>query len=152
MLGDILNDPEIFHFTRRSASGGVATGLFVAFLPVPGQTLIAALLAIHFRLNLPLAILFSWTSNPLTIPPLFYLCYRTGSYLLDVPARAISFEFSYSWFTEKIISIWQPLILGGLLIGSLTALCGYISVRLLWRLAVWNKWDKRRRSKSGSKK
>lgn len=147
-LGDILHDPNIFHLTRRSAAGGVATGLFVAFMPLPGQMLIAALLAIYFRFNLPLSIVFVWVSNPLTIPPLFFLAYKTGAAILNEPARQIAFEFSFNWFGEKLIDIWQPLILGCLTFSVLAASTGYIVIRLLWRLAIVRKWEARRAAKS----
>ncbi len=148
VLGDILHDPNIFHLTRRSAAGGVATGLFVAFMPIPGQMLIAAIVAIYFRVNLPLAVIFVWVSNPITIPPLFFLAYKTGATILNEPARQIAFEFSFEWLGTVGIDIWQALLLGSLTFGTLAAVTGYIIIRLLWRLAIIRKWEVRKLSKS----
>ena len=147
LLGDILHDPDIFHLTRRSSSGGVAAGLFVAFIPLPGHTLYAALLAILFRVNLPLAVLFSYVSNPFTIPPLFYLAYRTGALMLGLPYHNYTFQLSWDGLQGVFHEIWAPLLLGSLMIVLISAGCGYLSVRLLWWLSVKRRWEHRRRSR-----
>ena len=146
LLGGLLHDPNIFHLTRHSAAGGVAIGLFLTFIPVPGQMLIAALLAIYFRANLPLAIVFVWISNPLTIPPLFYLSYKTGALILQEPALELSFEFSIDWFMSIIFEVWNALLLGALTLGSLSALAGYFLIKLLWRMTIIRKWEDRKKN------
>jgi uncharacterized protein len=146
-LGDILHDPNIFHLNRHSAAGGVAIGLFLAFLPIPGQMLLAALLAIYFRVNLPLAVVFVWLSNPITIPPLFYLSYKTGALMLQEPAKELIFQLSFEWFSEIIVDIWDELLLGSLTLGGLAALTGYFTVRLVWHMAIVRKWEERKQKK-----
>lgn len=145
IFGDILHDPNVFHLTRRSAAGAAAVGLFLAFMPVPGQMVLAALAAILFRINLPLSVVFVWISNPITIPPMFFLAYKTGSFLLNEPARNIQFELSFGWLSEIFSEIWQPLLLGCFSLGTLSAIVGYISIRLLWRLAIISKWEERKK-------
>lgn len=144
VLGEILHDPNIFHLTRRSTAGGVAIGLFFAFLPFPGQMLVAALAAIYFRVNLPLAVVLVWVTNPITIPPIFFLAYKTGTLILNEPVRQIAFEFSLHWLREKLVDIWQPLLLGCLIFSTLASITGYTTIRLLWRLAVVRKREERR--------
>ena len=78
-----LQNPEIWHLHRRSVSGATFIGLFCAFMPVPSQMLLAAVLAVASRCNLPLAVAWVWITNPLTIPPIFYFSYRLGAWLLD---------------------------------------------------------------------
>jgi len=147
LLGDILHDPNIFHLNRHSAAGGVAIGLFLAFIPIPGQMLLAALLAIYFRVNLPLAIVFVWISNPLTIPPLLYLSYKTGALILQETPKQLNFEFSLEWFSETFFDIWDALLLGCLTLGGLSALIGYFVIRILWRMAIIRKWEERKEKK-----
>ncbi|HKK16744.1 MAG TPA: DUF2062 domain-containing protein, partial [Gammaproteobacteria bacterium] len=48
-FGELLHDPNIWHLTRRSSAGGVATGLFCAFIPLPIHMIVAAALSILFR-------------------------------------------------------------------------------------------------------
>ncbi len=147
LLGDILHDPNIFHLNRHSAAGGVAIGLFLAFLPVPGQMLLAALLAIYFHVNLPLAVVFVFLINQQKIPPLFYLSYKTGAFILQESPKNITFDFSLHWFSEIFFDIWDTLLLGCLTLGGLSAISGYFIIKWLWRIAIIKKWEERKEKK-----
>src|SRR3546814_19745286 len=67
--GRILRS-ELWRFTRRSVPRGVAIGLLVGiFLMIPGLQIIgAALLAVPFRANIPVAAAMTFLSNPATTP------------------------------------------------------------------------------------
>ena len=141
-FGARLHDPNLWHLNRRAISGAVAVGLFCALLPLPGQTLIAALLAFWWRVNLAASIVLVWTTNPLTIPPVFYGTYLIGTWLLDVPSRDVSFlENSDLW--SSVAAVWKPLLLGSLLSGAVLAAVGFVAVRLLWRLHVVRRFRER---------
>ncbi len=144
-LGTLLHDPQIFHLTRHSAAGGMAAGLFCAFFPIPGHMIFAAIAAIGFRVNLPVAVAAVWVTNPLTIPPIFYLAYRLGSAFLDHPVERVNFEFTINWLTTTFVHIWPPLVTGSLILAITSAALGYAAVRVLWRLAVVMKVRERRR-------
>jgi hypothetical protein len=146
-LGPILQDPDIFHLTRRSVAGGVATGLGVAWVPLPIHMFIAALLAIRLRVNLPLAVILVWITNPVTFAPLFYGAYKLGNWLLGRPPQEVEFELAFRWLGTTFITIWEPLLLGCALLGGLSALLGYWAVQLAWRLAVVQKMTARRSSR-----
>ena len=146
IFGDILHDPHIFHLTRRSVAGGVATGLFVCFLPMPGHMILAALAAIRFRVNLPLAVILVWITNPVTMPPIFYLAYKLGSYILDLPHKRLTFELSWQWFSSTFMDIWPSLMLGSLIFATVASVTGYLAIRLIWRLAIINKWEARKQA------
>ena len=148
VLGSILHDPEIFHLTRHSTAGGVAAGLFCAFAPFPGHMLMAALAAILMRVNLPVAVVMTWVTNPVTVPPLFYLAYRTGTFLLGRHPQPVIFEWSLEWFTTVFAGIWPSLVIGCLLFAVVSAMVGYATVILCWRLAVIRKMRQRRRNAS----
>ncbi|MFP4181289.1 DUF2062 domain-containing protein [Thiohalospira sp.] len=143
-LGEWLHDPNLFHLNRRSAAGGVAAGVFVAFIPTLGQMAIAALIAIFFRVNLPLAVLFVWVSNPLTIPPMIYAALQTGSAVLGRPMLYAPFEPTLEWVLAELERIWAPLLLGGAILGLAGAAASYLVVRGLWRLAVLQQLRRRR--------
>lgn len=142
-FGHRLHDPNLWHLNRRSFSGAVAVGLFCALLPLPGQMLVAALLAIWLRVNLPTSMLLIWVTNPVTIPPVFYSTYRFGAWMLDEPPVKVRFDLSRETLF-MLGDIWQPLMLGSLAAGLLVAALGYMSVRLLWRLYVIRRCQKRR--------
>lgn len=116
-LGERLHDPELWHLTRHSTAGGLSVGLFMAFMPIPFQMLLAAPAAILLRVNLPIAAVSVWISNPLTMAPMIYAAYRTGAWLLNHPQRPFEFEFSWIWFTQTAVHSWQPLMLGMCAVG-----------------------------------
>lgn len=142
-FGHRLHDPNLWHLNRRSISGAVALGLFCALLPLPGQLLLGALLAIWLRVNLPATLLLIFSTNPLTIPPVFYSTYRLGAWLLDRPVLRL--DFNLSWETLHTLGqVWQPLLLGSLIAGVLAAALGYAGVRLLWRLYVIRRYRRKK--------
>ncbi len=140
----ILQDPDIFHLTRRSASGGIATGLFIAFLPVPGHSVLAVIAAVIFRVNLPLTLLLAWTTNPFTVAPVYYLAYHTGAFLLGESVQPVDIDIEKSWFSSVLADIWLPLLTGCLLFSIVSAILSYVLVRIAWRYSVISKWKSRK--------
>lgn len=141
----LLHDQRLWGVRRRTIVPAFALGLFIAFQPFPGHMLAAALLALAFRINIPIAALTTFVSNPLTIGPMLIFCYKVGHLLLGLPARDISFDLSWEWLADSFIHTWQPLMLGCVLMGSLAALIGYVSLDLLWRASIADYLEKRRR-------
>ncbi len=133
-LGPRLGSPDLWHLNRRSVAGAFAVGLFVAFLPLPMQMLIAAVIAILVRVNLPISVILVWISNPVTIPPIFYTAYSLGRKLLGEPARQFRVEFTWEWFSTELLTVWKPLLTGSLILGAAAGLAGYLLVRFLWWL------------------
>ncbi len=148
IFGPLLHDPNLFHLNRRSVSGAFAVGLFMAFVPVPFQMVLAAAAAIPFRVNLPISIGLVWISNPITIPPLFYFCYRVGAWVLQTAPNGFQFELSIDWLVTGLAAIWQPFLLGCFIVGSISAVTGYVIMRLFWRWHVVREWEKRKQSRS----
>lgn len=144
-LGKTLQNPNLWFLNRRSVAGGVAIGLFCAWMPMPFQMLLAAILAIIFSVNLPLSVALVWLSNPITMPPLFYGAYRLGAMLLHQPVMKFHFALSFEWLQSTIGTIAPALIVGCLILGVCSALIGYIAVRLIWRLNIVKKWSKRKK-------
>lgn len=142
-FGKLAHNTNLWHLNRRSAAGGFAVGVFMAFLPVPFQMLLAAAAAIFFGVNLPLAVAMVWISNPLTLTPILYASYRLGSFLLSRPPQPFIFELSWAWFQSSISTIVPPLILGSLVLGSLASAITYFLVRRIWRQAVQSAWNER---------
>lgn len=147
IFGQWLREPNLFHFNRRSASGAVAVGLFWAFIPMPFQMLPAALSAIIFRVNLPLSVALVWLTNPVTMPPIFYFCYKLGAWLLGIPPSDIQFQASPEWLMSELKHIWQPFLLGSLLVAGASSALGYSTIRGLWRLHLVRYLQHKRRER-----
>lgn len=144
-LGNLLQNPEIWHLHRRSVSGAVFIGLFCAFLPIPFQMLPAAAVAIATRCNLPVAVAAVWITNPLTMPPLFFFAYKLGAWLLNTHLIVDdSVGLSFEWLAAQFGQIWKPLLLGLAVCGWVSGVTGFVLVRVAWRLHVVQRWRARR--------
>lgn len=143
-VAHLLRGSEIWHLNRRSAAGAVFIGLFCAFLPIPLQMVIAAVLAIITRCNLPISVVLVWISNPITIPPIFYFTYRLGAWLLDMQIAVDSIEMSFTWVWQNLGTIGFPLLIGSLICGWVAGVTGFVLTRVLWRLHVLQRWQARR--------
>ena len=132
VFGNLLHDANLWHVNRYSISTAVFIGIFTAFIPLPTQMLIAAGLAIWWRANLSLSIGLVWISNPVTIPFMFSGAYFVGAKLLNQPMPA-QFTPSWEWFQQQAATLWQPFLLGSLVLGLAAGLTGSMIVRALWR-------------------
>ncbi len=136
VFGTLLHDPNLLHLNRRSVSGAMFVGLFFAFVPLPTQMIMAAGTAILLRVNLPISVGLVWLTNPVTMPPIFYFCYKVGTWILGTPLREVAFELSWDWIGSELAAIWQPFLLGCAVVGVSSGALGWVIVRLLWRLHV----------------
>ena len=147
-LGKFLHDPNLWHLNRNSVSLAFLVGVFCAFLPLPLQMLIAAILAIIVRSNLPISVGLVWITNPITIPPMFYFTYRVGVAVLDLPVQEFEMELSVEWITQGVSQVWWPLLLGSLICGVVFSIASYFAVRYLWLWRVSQDWKKRSAKRS----
>ena len=143
-LRHLLQEPDLWHLHRRSVGGACFIGMFCAFIPLPGQTPIAGMLAIASRCNLPISIALVWVTNPLTIGPMFYFAYRLGAWLLGVELTVTGFELSWDVFSTQFSQIWWPLIVGSLVCGWVSGVTLMVVARLVWRFHVIRRWQQRR--------
>ena len=144
----LLHDPRLWAVRRRWVVPAFALGLFIAFMPFPGHTLLAALLALALRVNIPVAAVSTWVSNPATMGPMYYFAYELGVFLLQTEEKAFGFELSFDWVTHTFVNIWQPMLLGSILLGAAAALLGYVILDLLWRSSIAN-YKTRKRGQRG---
>lgn len=147
VFGTLLHDPNLFHMNRRSVSGAFAVGLFWAMIPMPLQMLAAAATAIFVRVNLPLSVALVWLTNPFTMPPIFYINYLMGTWLMNTPDNEKEFEMSMEWLVDSIDKIWQPLYFGSFVVGIFMAVAGYLVIRLLWRLHIVSRIQEKRQKR-----
>jgi uncharacterized protein (DUF2062 family) len=155
-FGSLLTHHNLWHFHRRSVAGGVAVGMFAGLIPGsnPVQFTAAALLAMGFRVNLPIAVIVTLYSNPFTIVPLYYLAFKLGQLVsLDTSATMpdLAFHLEGKGFREWmpaaldwLMSIGKPLLIGLPLLAMLLAAVSYPLVRLGWRCYMVRAWRRRK--------
>jgi uncharacterized protein (DUF2062 family) len=143
----LLKDHNLWGIRRKTVVPAVAWGVFVGFLPVPGHVLIAVLGSLYLRCNIPVAALTTFVSNPLTIGPIFYFSYRVGAKLLSIEPGPFAIDLSFDWLQSTFASIWQPLLLGSVLVGSICALIAYVLLDVLWRFSISDYKSRKRKDR-----
>ena len=142
-LGDRLHEPNLWHLNRRSVALAFAIGLFAAWIPTPGQMVIAAMAAFYFGANLPISVALVWLTNPLTMPPMFYFAYIFGLWLLGEDSPAVDFEFTVDNIMSSLGVIGGPFLFGCLILAIISSAIGYFGIQLFWRHHVTKKWNLR---------
>jgi len=153
-FGRFLGHPNLWHLNRHSVAGGFALGLFAGLVPGPLQMLTALLLAIPLHVNLPVALLTTLYTNPLTIVPLYILAYEYGALLLGHRGGGPHLPvFEMDWLhpaasmgalLDWCVSLGKPLAVGLVALALTLAAIGYFAVKLAWRLHVTLAWRARR--------
>jgi uncharacterized protein len=156
-FGRWLQHPNLWSLNRRSVPGAVAIGLFSGLIPGPLQMLVALLLVVPLRKNLPVALITTLYTNPLTIVPLYLLAYGYGALLLGSPERpgklplyemhwsdwAGSMQALFDWS----MSLGKPLAVGLVALALTLAALGYLAMRVGWRAYVVLAWRARRKKR-----
>ncbi|MDQ6968915.1 MAG: DUF2062 domain-containing protein [Mariprofundus sp.] len=139
-FGKLLHDPALWHLNRHSVAKAYFVGLVCAFIPIPFQMVLAAAVAIMIRSNLPISVALVWLTNPLTMPPLFYMAYKVGAWMMGLPEQDFLFEPSLDWVTQSMSTVWEPFLLGCAVLGVGSGALGYVGIQLLWRWMVVRRW------------
>jgi hypothetical protein len=120
--------------------------VFFGFLVPVAQILFSALFALLLRANLPVAVVATLVSNPLTYGPILVLAYRTGSTLLgeapDAAREAVvekeaqaPLDDPQTW-GERFGAIGKPLALGLGVFAVTGGIVTWVLVNLLWLLVA----------------
>jgi len=127
-----LNRPELWAIKRNLVAGGLAVGLFCGMIPGPLQMIAALSLAIALRVNLPVAVIGTFFTNPLTILPLYLLAYMIGQWCIGEDVIGTMPEFpvtdwvqpgaAFNAWAEWMLGFGQPLVFGLLILACLLGL------------------------------
>jgi uncharacterized protein (DUF2062 family) len=128
----------------RAIAGGVGVGLVVAFTPTIGfQGLLALAIATLLNVNRPVAVVLTWLTNPLTIPPVYAFTYYLGSFFWPGPGMAeatramreaagelasldlLALRAQLDVLVGLGIDIFVPMWIGGFLVGGVATAIAY---------------------------
>ena len=147
-----LLHPRLWHLNRHSAAGAVAAGMFCGLIPGPLQMIGAAVCALIFRVNLPLAMFVTLYTNPFTIVPLYVLSYQIGRLMLGdnssfVAPPAFDPTTFIAWTSAMqswMIHAAKPLGLGLIVLACALAVLGYLATKAAWRFYLIRAWRQRK--------
>ncbi|SFV57766.1 hypothetical protein MNB_SV-6-124 [hydrothermal vent metagenome] len=137
---------EYLAINRKSVSKGVLVGLFWGFIPMPMQMLAVLFTTPFLKFNVPIAISMVWLSNPITMPPMYYMEYLTGNFILGREGIA-SVELTIDWFKENLDNIFIPLYVGTAFYSIVVSSIIYLLVNQLWIYSVKSEKEERDRLK-----
>ena len=156
-FGSLLHHPNLWHLNRDSVAGGVAVGLFAGLVPGPLQILTALLIAVPLRVNLPVAMVMTFYTNPFTIGPLYLVAYQIGKWIVGgdamvTHAPAMDWAHFSLWmesFLTWMLSLGKPLAIGLVVLAISLSILGYFAAQLAWRAHVVLAWRRRARLRKG---
>lgn len=147
-LGPWLQQPKLWHWSRRGVAMGVALGVFFGLLIPVAQIPLSVAAAVLLRANVPAAVASTLVSNPLTFAPIYYGAYRLGVWVTGEKAPPQDIEVIGTQELENTLSLWQriaalgkPLVVGLCITALLMGLLSYGLISLVWR---WRTVSKRR--------
>ena len=146
----LMHDHRLWSIRRKNVVPAVALGVFVAFMPFPGHPIWATFAALGLRINIPISAITTFISNPLTMGPMYAGAYLFGCWILGLEPTSFDFEMSFDWVTHTLVNIWQPMLLGCVLIGTTAASVAYVTLDLIWRSSLGTYKDRKRRQRNGS--
>jgi uncharacterized protein (DUF2062 family) len=143
LFGDRIADPRLWTLHRRAVTTAFGAGLAICFIPLPVHMLVAGLIAITLRLNLPAIYGATFLMNPLTCVPAYYTAYRVGSTLMGTEPGTFQFRPSWAWFQTSLQPVWKPFLLGCVTCAVITGLLGWLVLELVWRWHVTTRYRTR---------
>lgn len=143
-FGTRIADPRLWGLCRHGVTGAFGAGLAICFIPLPVHLIVSSLVAVAWRLNIPVIIGTVMLINPLTILPVYYAAYRVGTALLGLPPERFAFEMSWGWLQTGLGPIWKPFLTGCLVSGVVVGVLGWMMLELAWRWRVASRYRNRR--------
>lgn len=144
-LGDRIHDHNLWSFNIQSVPRGVAVGLFVAFIPLPIQMLLAVIFSALLRGNIPLAIASTWITNPVTFIPINYFIHDIGEWILNIEHEPITIQpldFNSAWgnifevLLEWVQTLGKPFIVGLPVVAFGAGISSYILLTTIWYIST----------------
>jgi uncharacterized protein (DUF2062 family) len=136
----VLMDRGCWTFHRHSVTRAFALGLFIAFIPptplLPVHLIACTFLGMYFRLNLPVMFATVFVSNPFTWFPQIAGSLWVGAKLMGLDLMPVLHAVNHQSFWTDISGLWEPLLLGALVLGLCTATLGFILAQVAWRARV----------------
>jgi len=136
----------LWSFRSREMVPALYVGFVISLMPFVGaQILIAFLLALIVRANLPVMVGLQMISNPLTMGPIYYADYKIGMALLELVHLAPSSsplpqsDDDWSHFrlndVRNLTDAFPPMLLGGVVFGSFVGLVAAVAYKWLAKRA-----------------
>ncbi|MBI5331914.1 MAG: DUF2062 domain-containing protein [Betaproteobacteria bacterium] len=158
----VLKHPNLWHLNRHSVAGGFCFGLIGGLIPGPVQMLVAAILAILFRVNLPVAVATTLLTNPFTWPFIIVAALAIGRLVTGAEGSVMQ-EFDFDWqnqswseflpeFWRWMLGLGETFLIGNAILALGLGVLGYFAVQAAWRLYILAYLRRRRLRRNAAQK
>ena len=144
-----LTAPGLWAFRRHSVSLGASWGMFCCYLPIPFQMIVATIGCLMWRINLPVAMVCVWITNPITIPFMLYFAYIVGDILIPSEASLAFADIENASSVSDLVQatsdlfgdLLPQLLVGCFVLGCVLAVIGYVGVQAAWIFWMRQRWS-----------
>ena len=74
---------------------------------------------------------------------MMYFGYLFGNLVLNLDPVYDEFQMNMDWIMSAMSNIWEPLLVGTLIIGIISSIVGYFLMHLAWRVYAYKRLKKR---------
>lgn len=145
-LGEGLLHPDLWHPSSSRVAAGFSLGIFFAMMPMPFQMVPTIVLGYLTRVNLAAALVAVWMTNPITTPPVFFVQYKIGQWVLDKVGHGVG-EGSVGSWADLLKEAPLAILCGAVISGVVLSIVSYPAVYWLWEGLT--QWVVRRRRRCG---
>lgn len=119
--------------TPHAIAGGFAIGAAVCFTPLLGfQIILAALLAVIFRVSIVASVIGTFVGTPWTFPFIWWLVYTTGTTMLGQDgAQALPETLGMAYVFDNFFDIFLPMLVGSVPTGIVAWMIFYLPLKKL---------------------
>ena len=143
-LKSFTTNRQLWITKRRNVVWGLAIGVFCGFQPIPAHFMLAVILAIWLKANLPMAVVVTLFNNPLTMFPVYFLGYKVGTVILGAPEiDAPPDEGRIEWIQNLLSNNWQPFYFGCFVTGLFLAIVSSLGLNEFWKWRVLRRRKRR---------
>jgi hypothetical protein len=143
LFGERLTDTHLWSMNRHSITAAFGIGVGVSFIPLPVHMILAAMAAVWWRLNLPVAIASVYLVNPFTMVPVYFAAYRVGAALLRYRPHHFEFHLTWNWLEHGLGPAWKPFLVGCLVCGIVCGVTARLALECFWRIATMRRYHRR---------
>ena len=147
---------ELWRFTRRSVPRGVALGVLVGIIVPFAQIILAAMLSLTVRANVPVAAVTTFITNPFTTPFIWAFSYQVGRWILHIDAMIVGgpvdrlMQVTDMWqLIQWLTAEGKVLALGLIVVALISAAVSYQVTSLAWGGWIRAKRGRRQASTQG---
>jgi len=139
-FASLVVDRRCWAFRRTQVIPAFSLGLLIAFVPptpfLPLHLTLCAVLGILLRLNIPVLVATVFVSNPFTWFPQIAGSIWVGAKLMGMNMVPVIHDLGHRNFRAQLHQLWEPLLLGALVLGICAAALGYVTAQCVWRARV----------------